>query len=232
MWTQSGHKYIKSPNTSAKKKKRLKRKCQDVSSGWHWKMDGLVAQLRNINHVVFNNNNSDNGINGLPLLENSGVDLASDTVGLRYLKDVVRTPFLSFFTLRFRSQTGWHRSFQDYIFYSSPSWYPPIRKSSSFSQRFQPKSWHYQIGSSWVTLSPLNNLRGQVTGSFWGVSLPRELEIQPDLFQSHRKDMGVGGFPKENQAVAIRKYGVDGYCTVENNIYLPQWVLLFFCTYL
>lgn len=69
-------------------------------------MDGLVAQFRNINHVIFNNNNSDNGINGLPLLKNSGVDLASDTVGLRYLKDVVRTPFLSFFTLRFQSQAG------------------------------------------------------------------------------------------------------------------------------
>lgn len=78
-WSQ----IYKKPKYQCKEKKRLKRKFQDVSSGWHWKMDGLVAQFRNINHVIFNNNNSDNGINGLPLLKNSGVELASDTVGLR-----------------------------------------------------------------------------------------------------------------------------------------------------
>lgn len=43
----------------------------------------------------------------------------------------------------------------------------------------------------------------------------------------NEKGVGVGGFPKENQAVVIRKNGGDGCCTVKNSIYLPQWALYF-----
>lgn len=56
-------------------------------------------------------------------------------------------------------------------------------KSLSLSFRLQSKSWHCQIGSSWVILLHLSSLRGQGMGSFGGVSLLQELEVQSDLFQ-------------------------------------------------
>lgn len=103
VWSQM-HKKL---NTSAKKKKKdLREKCQYISSGWLWKMDGLVALIRNINHIISHINNRDNGINGLPLLKSSGIVLASGTVGSRCLKDIVRTPSLSIFILRFYAQAS------------------------------------------------------------------------------------------------------------------------------
>lgn len=89
------------------KKNDLREKCQYISSDCLWKMDELVAQIRNVNHIIFHNNNiRDDGINGLPLLKCSGIVLASGTVGPRCLKDIVRTPSLSIFTRRFYSQAS------------------------------------------------------------------------------------------------------------------------------
>lgn len=116
-------------------------------------MDGLVAQIRNRNHIAFNKNNN-SGINGLPLLKSSGIDLASSIVGFRWLKDIVRTlsVFLhSDFILRQALPSWWHhrpRSFQAYFFQVYPHRWKKLIS-------FLPASFKILALSDWLSVGRL-----------------------------------------------------------------------------